>query len=504
VADILSLPEFLARAAERWPDEPWCRTPDSEATRAQIFAEARRCVGGLRAVGVSPGDHVVIVLPNGLDFIRAWFGAMLTGAVSIAVNPKAASSELAAVVEETDARFVVAPDSKPVPESVTRLDIADLLSNEPAEPAVCTPDQPASYIQSSGSTGRPKFIIETHGMYTMAAEGYPYWLKLTSDDVLLTTLPLSHLNAQAYSTLGSYGCGARLILLPHFSASTFWEIVRDTGATVFNAIGAMVEILMGREPSSAEREHQLRICYSAPAPSRERHQEIEKRFGFKLVIGYALSETPFGLIVPVDEPPAYGSMGRPRQHPRLGVINRSRIVDGTGADVETGAVGELLLRNPAMTPGYYNMPDQSEKVLHNGWLHTGDLAWRDAAGNHYFAGRMKEMIRRRGENLSPADVEVVIDAHPLVSSSAVIGVPSPLTEEDVKAFVMLRPGAALTAEDLRDWCADRLPPYKRPRYVEFVRSWPLTETQKIAKKQLPTGRTSAETDLEMPVRPGTP
>lgn len=499
MADILTFSEFLAQGAERWPDEPWCRTPDGESTRAEMYADARRCVGGLRALGVAPGDHVVIVLPNGLDFIRAWLGVVLTGAVSVAVNPKAASSELAAVVEETGARLVVAPADTPVPASVTRVDVAGICSGEPAEPAVCTPEQPASYIQSSGSTGRPKFIIETHGMYTMAAEGYPYWLGLTADDVLLTTLPLSHLNAQAYSTLGSWGCGVRLVLLPHFSASTFWETVRDTGATVFNAIGAMVEILMARDPSPVERDHRLRYCYSAPAPHRERHEEIEERFGFRLVIGYALSESPYGLISPVDEPIAYGSMGRPRQHPRLGQINSARIVDpATGDDVATGEAGELLLRNPATTPGYFGMPEESAAVLRDGWLRTGDLARADEAGNLYFAGRVKELIRRRGENLSPADVEVVLDAHPAVSSSAVIGVPSPLTEEDVKAFVMVRPGEQVSTEELRDWCAERLPPYKRPRFLEFVESWPLTETQKIAKKQLPTERTTTESDLEVP------
>lgn len=499
--DILTFSEFLAQGAARWPDEPWCRTPDGETTRAEMHADALRCVGGLQALGVSPGDHVVIVLPNGLDFIRAWLGVVLAGAVSVAVNPKAAQSELAAVVEETGARIVIAPVGTPVPSTVSRVEVAGLLRSLPAEPVPRTPDDPASYIQSSGSTGRPKFIIETHGMYTMAAEGYPYWLGLTADDVLLTTLPLSHLNAQAYSTLGSWGCGVRLVLLPHFSASTFWETVRDTGATVFNAIGAMVEILMARDPSPIEREHKLRYCYSAPAPHRERHEEIEKRFGFRLVIGYALSESPYGLISPVDEPIAYGSMGRPRQHPRLGRINSSRVVDpATGDDVATGEVGELLLRNPATTPGYFGMPEESAAVLRDGWLRTGDLARLDEAGNHYFAGRVKELIRRRGENLSPADVEVVLDAHPAVSSSAVIGVPSPLTEEDVKAFVMVRPGEQVGAEELRSWCAERLPPYKRPRYLEFVESWPLTETQKIAKKQLPTERTAAESDLEEPAR----
>ncbi|NIY69432.1 AMP-binding protein [Streptomyces malaysiensis] len=496
MTEIRTLAQFLRDGADRWPDRPWCTAADGEATRAQIHLDALRCVGGLRALGVTAGDHVVLVLPNGLDFVRAWFGCALTGAVSVAVNPQAAESELSSVVEGTGARVVVAVDDTPVPSGTTLVTVGELCAADPAEPADGSPARPASYIQSSGSTGKPKFIVETHGMYTLTAEGFPSWLGLTESDVLLTSLPLSHLNAQAYSTLGSYGCGARLVLLPKFSASTFWETARDTGATVFNAIGAMLEILAERESSPAEREHRIRACYSAPAPERERHRQIEERFGFRLVIGYGLSESPYGLICPVDEPPVYGSMGRPRQHPRLGEINRARIVEpGTLESVAPGEVGELILRNPALTPGYFGLPQETAAVLRDGWLHTGDLARRDADGNHFFAGRVKEIIRRRGENLSPADVEVVLDAHPAVSSSAVIGVPSPLSEQDVKAFVLLQPGKSADAQELGQWCAERLPPYKRPRYLEFVGNWPLTETQKIAKKELPLDRTPTETDF---------
>ncbi|WP_405970769.1 AMP-binding protein [Streptomyces sp. NBC_00988] len=496
MTEIRTLARFLADGAERWPDRPWCTAPDGEATRAQVRTDAMRCAGGLHALGVGEGDHVVLLLPNGLEFLHAWFGVVLAGAVSVAVNPLAAGTELASVLEGTGARVVVAAPGVTVPAGTTATSVDELRRAAPAEPVDGPADRPASYIQSSGSTGEPKFIIETHGMYTLAAEGYPYWLGLAEDDVLLTSLPLSHLNAQAYSTLGSYGCGARLVLLPKFSASTFWETARDTGATVFNAIGAMLEILAERAPSPAERAHRLRVCYSAPAPDERRHRQIEERFGFRLVIGYGLSESPYGLICPVDEPPVYGSMGRPRQHPRLGEINHVRIVaPGTSRSVTRGEVGEMLFRNPALTPGYFGMPEETDAVLRDGWLHTGDLARRDAEGNHFFAGRLKEIIRRRGENLSPAEVELVLDTHPAVSSSAVIGVPSALSEQDVKAFVLLQPGTSADAEELGRWCAQRLPPYKRPRYLEFVEEWPLTETQKIAKKELPLDRTPAEVDL---------
>lgn len=500
--EIRTLAQFLLDGARQWGDRPWCSATDGDATRAEILDQALRCVGGLRAHGVREGDHVVLALANSLDFVRSWFGVVLAGAVSVAVNPQAVGSELAGVLDTTGASVVVGPVDTPVPKGVTVITPELLRAAKPAKPAQVAADRPASYIQTSGSTGRPKFIIETHGMYTLTAEGYPFWLGLTEDDVLLTSLPLSHLNAQAYSTLGSYGCGARLVLVPKFSASRFWQTAKDSGATVFNAIGAMLEILAARDPTPAEREHRIRLCYSAPAPYEERHREIERRFGFRLVVGYGLSESPYGLICPVDEPSVYSSMGRPRQHPWLGEINRVRIVDpATGAEAPVGVAGELLLSNPALTPGYFGMPEESAAVLRDGWLHTGDLARRDARGNHFFAGRVKEMIRRRGENLSPADVEVALNAHPAVFSSAVIGVPSPLSEDDVKAFVLLAPGAHVDPAELGAWCAERLPSYKRPRYLEVVDQWPLTATQKIAKKQLPVNRTATEIDFE--AQPGT-
>ncbi|MFF3569292.1 AMP-binding protein [Nocardia jiangxiensis] len=499
MGEIRTLAKFLEDGARRWPDRPWCTAPDGEATRAQIYADALRCVGGLRALGVQRGDRIVVVLPNSLEFVRAWFGVILTGAVCVAVNPTAAAAELPAVIAETGASVAIVSPGAPAPAGVRAVTVAELAAAEPEEAADGPADRVAGYIQSSGSTGRPKFIIETHGIYTLTAEGYPFWLGLTESDVLLTSLPLSHLNAQAYSTLGSYGCGARLVLLAKFSASTFWETTRQTGATVFNAIGAMLEILAERPPSPAEREHRIRACYSAPAPDADSHQRIEQRFGFRLVVGYGLSESPYGLICPIDGPRVFGSMGRPRQHPRLGEINKARIVNpDTGIDVADDEVGELLLSNPALTPGYYRMPEETASVLREGWLHTGDLARRDADGNYFFAGRLKEIIRRRGENLSPADVEVVLNAHPAVSSSAVIGVPSPLSEQDVKAFVLVTPGATVDADQLQQWWIQRLPPYKRPRFLEFVDRWPLTATQKIAKKLLPADRTVNEIDFESP------
>jgi crotonobetaine/carnitine-CoA ligase len=311
----------------------------------------------------------------------------------------------------------------------------------------------------------------------------------------MTSLPLFHVNALAYSVLGSLTIGAGLVLLPRFSASGFLDAARRHGATEFNAIGAMVEILMRQPEHADDASTTLRLCYTGPAPTRERQEQIEARFGLRIVVGYAMSETTYGLIWPRGARP-FGTLGRLRQHPRSGEVNRARVVDERGADVPAGQVGELLLTNPAVTPGYWGMPEETAAVLVDGWLHTGDLVVVGDEGMVTFVGRRKEVLRRRGENLSPLEVEEAIASHPSVQEVAVVGVPSELSEEDVKAFVVMAPGVEADFAQLRGWAAERLSAFKVPRYWQQLADLPHTPTGRVAKHQLPTDHPDGEHDLE--------
>jgi crotonobetaine/carnitine-CoA ligase len=502
------VPEFLIRSAELWPDQDWVRTPDGSASRSTVLDRARHVAGGLREAGIRPGDRVVLAAPNSIDFLVAWFGAMFVRAPVLAVNPRAATSELAGVATGLEPRLVMAPEADvpaltatlaagPAATGVPVVSIGALEQAAPADPLAAGPEEHVAFLQTSGSTGTPKFIIRTHLMYTLAAEAFPWWLGLVDRDVMLTTLPLAHGNAQLYSTLGSLGLGATLALLPGFSATSFWDDAVAYQATQFNAVGAMLEILMQRPPSPAEAEHRVRLCYTAPAPSRQRQLAIEERFSLHLVLGYSQSEAGgFGLVMPLQGAPRYGSMGRPRQHPRLGTVTAARIVDAEGTELDVDAVGELEIRNPTATPGYLGRPEESAALLRDGWLRTGDLAWRDAEGFYYFGGRSKELIRHKGENLSPSEVERVLEDHPAVAVAAVIGVPSDLSEEDVKAFVITESGSTASPAELFEWSEQRLPPYKCPRYLEIVTDMPTTENHKVAKTRLPRERTATETDRQ--------
>ncbi len=200
------------------------------------------------------------------------------------------------------------------------------------------PDDLAVLIPTSGTTGRSKLVMQTHRAYAMAGEGFPFWMELTAADRMLTTLPLFHVNAPAYSVMGSLACGAGLVLADRFSASTFLDTARRHGATEFNAIGAMLEILMRQPERPDDADTQLRLCYTGPAPERDRQLEIERRFGLRIVVGYALSESPYGLIWARGSRP-YGTLGSVRQHPVLGVINEARVVNEAGQVLGPGGTG---------------------------------------------------------------------------------------------------------------------------------------------------------------------
>jgi carnitine-CoA ligase len=448
---------------------------------------------------------VLATMRNSPEHLFLWLALMRLGAVLLPVDPDSSAAELVGYLEQLDPPLVVTDrdlldrvrSCLPRAGSRTRVALVDDIATEiPGKSArlAARPDDVAVMIPTSGTTGRSKLVMQTQRAYALAGEGFPFWLGLTPGDRLMTSLPLFHINAPAYSVLGSVVAGAGLVLLPRFSARRFIDEARRHGATEFNAIGAMLEILMRQPERPDDADNPLRLCYTGPSPPRERQLEIEARFGFEIVCGYALSESPYGLIWRRGTRP-YGTLGSPRQHPSLGEINRARVVDERGP-VGAGEVGELQLRNPAVMVGYFDMPEETERVLSDGWLRTGDLVRVNDDGTYTFVGRRKEVIRRRGENLSPLEVEAALEAHPAVVEAAVVGVPSELSEEDVKAFVVVADGADISLLDVRAFVAERISAFKAPRYIEVVDELPHTPTGRIAKHLLPRDRTAAEADLD--------
>src|SRR5215471_5474136 len=368
-----TIPQVLSDAARRDPDGTWLRTDDGSLTFGGAAAQVAGTAQALREAGVGHGDLVLVTARTTGPYLLCWLALASIGAVTVSANPRSAPAELAGLAHQTRPRAIITDSG--LAGLVSEADIAGVAplgvldadeltagwagrrgqgqqragrrgrgqqspghSAGPDAPDLSsgvTPGDLAVLIPTSGTTGRSKLVMQTHRAYAMAGEGFPFWMELTPADRMMTSLPLFHINAPAYSMMGSLACGAGLILLPRFSASTFLDSARRHGATEFNAIGAMLEILMRQEPRPGDADTPLRLCYTGPAPTRERQEEMERRFGLRIVVGYAMSESPYGLIWAHGTRP-YGTLGTPRQHPRLGVVNEAKVIGPDGAALPPG------------------------------------------------------------------------------------------------------------------------------------------------------------------------
>lgn len=462
----LTIPQRLLHAARRWGPRPFLEGPHGSLTFAQLEDQVRRAAAALHRLGLRRGRRVAFPAPNSPSTVLTWWGASWLGATAVPFNPGLTSGERSALLEH--ARPALALEEE--------LDL-DAVPPWPRPPAA-RPLEPAVLIYTSGTTGQPKGVLQSQRTYVLTGEAFPRWLGLNRADRLLCLLPLFHVNAQAYSLMGALSHGLPVALLPRFSVSSFWSWVEAYRPSQVNLIGAMLMLLL--EHSHPPQDHPLRLIYTAPALEEGTHDEVESRFGVRLVAGYGLSECTFGTIVPpASRRP--GSMGRPRDLAAWGFSSQLGIFDERGTEQPPGEVGKIRLRNAAVFLGYHRDAARTRQALRDGWLHTGDLAHRDQEGFLYFAGRAGEVIRRRGELISAREVEEALLAHPDVRQAAVVGVPSPLTEEDVKAFVVLRPGSQLKGEGLARWCSRRLAEHKLPRFIEIVADLPRTPTERVAR-----------------------
>jgi crotonobetaine/carnitine-CoA ligase len=448
----------------------------------------------LLRLGLRRGDRVAMLLPNCPELVLAWLALAKIGVLTAPLHPQLAPEEVDRMLAHLrPAGFIVDPAlcARPVtlPAGCGRViergaTLDEILATRETLTGVDAPgpDDPSDILMTSGTTGLPKGVVQTHRTSVITGEAFAGWLGLNKDDRLFTCLPFSHINARAYSTMGALAAGASLAIEERFSASRFWHWMSDTGATEVNAIGAMLQILLNAPPATEDRGHRLRLVYSAPAIGERAHLEFERRFGARLVIGYGLTESTFGFIHPLAGERRLHAMGRPRCHPDPALGNEVRLVDEAGNDAEQG---EIWLRNAAVFSGYFEDETATRQTLTpDGWLRTGDLARREPGDWYTFIARLKEIIRRRGENIAPAEVESVLMACPGVAEAAVVGVASDLGEEEVAAFVVLEAGSTLTQEELRAFAAGRLAPFKLPTLWRFPGSLPRTATQRVARHLL--------------------
>jgi crotonobetaine/carnitine-CoA ligase len=358
-------------------------------------------------------------------------------------------------------------------------------------------------MYTSCTTGFPKGVMHSQRNFVLAAEGFVERMHLQPDDRLFVILPLFHMNALFYSLGGALAAGASLLLTPRFSASAFWKTAAEGGATEVNILAAVGNILTRRPRSEFVPGHRLRKVYGA-AMSAETLEVFPREFGVPTLIeGYGMTEVPGVCHNPFLGPQRPGSIGCPARHPdHSRLFSEMRVLDDEGHEVPVGQTGEIAVRSPIAMQGYYREPEATAAAFRDGWFLTGDLGYRDPEGFYYFIARKKDIIRRRGENISGAEIDRVLGAHPKVQEVAAIAVPSELGEDELLVALVAKPGTDLTVEEVADWCARHLAPLKWPRYVALLDALPHTPTHRVAKFKLRDDPTmlGRAVDLQRPGR----
>ncbi|MDQ5893889.1 MAG: hypothetical protein QG596_150 [Actinomycetota bacterium] len=466
-------------------------------TCEQLKDRAERLAGGL-SKEIGPGDRVMISVGNRSEFLIAWLAILANRATAVCVSPRIASHDATHVVENSGVVLAIAEPASadvleatgietlrkvwrvgdPEPDGLvdhysdhSRIDLASVEAEF---------EDLTDIGYTSGTTGLPKALASTHLDLMRYTDFLFRCFSFRQGDRFLSPL-LFHYGDPLWMLMGSLEVGSPLIVMRKFSVSRFWQVAREYGVTKLLSIGAIPSLLLTAPESPSDREHSVDLAMAVAVP-KEQHLELEERFGFPWIETYGTSESGPAIAMPIDAASRYagsGALGIPV--PEV----EARLVDADGEVLEGAASGELELAGEVLFKSYLNNQEATAEVMHDGWYRSGDLMERDADGVYYFLGRRKELIRRGGENVAPAEVESVIRLHPAVIDTAVVPVEDPIRGEEVFAYVQVAPGSEVPPLEIFEFCSDRLAPYKLPRFISFrTEAFPRTPSQRIPKKQL--------------------
>jgi crotonobetaine/carnitine-CoA ligase len=496
-----SVAVMLQAQARKFGAKKLVQSGDKSWSFAEACDLAARSAGRLQAAGIRQGDRVALMCENRPEFIEVFLGAAWLGASLVPINTASRGLQLRHILDDSGARLMVieaallgalehvgletlkleaiwvtdrAGDNVPMPSLARPLPVL----GQPVAPAAMRPGDTLAILYTSGTTGPSKGVCCPHAQFFWWGVNTAHLLGVGADDVLCTPLPLFHTNAlntffQALIT------GATAIFESRFSASGFFPTLAARQATVTYLLGAMVPILLSRPPTAEEQGHRVRIALAPGVPGHF-HAEFTKRTGIALLDGYGSTETNFVIGTQVGEARP-GTMGR--------VLEgfQARVVDQEDNELPDGTPGELVLRAEApfaFATGYFGTPEKTVEAWRNLWFHTGDRVIREPDGYFKFVDRLKDAIRRRGENISSFEVEQVLLSHPEIATAAAYPVRSELAEDEVMAAIVRQPGSALDEVAVIRFCETRMPYFAVPRFLEFVDNLPTTENGKIQKYKL--------------------
>lgn len=510
-----TLPGLLREKAQLHPDKNFVVFEDSAGrvsslTYGEFHERVERLAEALLAAGVQVGQKIAVMLSNCPEFLVSWFGINRAGAVMVPVNVFYSADELRYLLGSSDSvAFITEPKFAALFSGIAgecadvrirllaRAQAAlphfgllqDFLGAGPATAdAVRVPAEAASQIvYTSGTTSRPKGAIISHKSSVMQGIAVAMVFGMRADERTCVVLPLFHVNGQYVGVIPTLTVGGTIILLETYSAGKYWSQVRRHRCTLLSIVPMQLRTLLAQPEQAGEADHEVRFSFYALPTTDEEWDRFEHRFGVRLVEGYGLTET---LGICTSNSVVHGVVKR--HCIGLPILGREvRVVDESHEDLPLGETGRILVRGQPLFSGYYKNQQATEACMLEGWFDTGDNGFLDFDGYVHFFDRSKDVIKRAGENIAATEVERVLNEHPGVLESAVIGVPDPLRDEAVKAFIVLRPGAAATEEELKEWCALRLSRFKVPSFLEFRTSLPKTSIGKIMKYVLKKENASA-------------
>ncbi|TSD47060.1 ATP-dependent acyl-CoA ligase [Rhodococcus sp. KBS0724] len=474
-------------------------------TYGELRSSARAWAAALSEPGIQVGDNVALMMPTSIDWVASWAGVGAVGARCVAVHASLLGSSLRYVVEQSKsvvcvvhvdyldemvkmcsdlpsvrAFIVVGGGGKNgVRSALPSVYYADSLVQE-GKSVHRLDDEEASngefgIVYTSGTTGKSKGVRMSWALLARLFGGTPFDA-LTDEDTWYLPLPMSHLAGMA-AVHSAAAAGSMVVLRDGWRTQDFWDDVSEYGCTASILGGSMASFLLKSPPTTLENSTSLRYLSVTPIPADV--AQFQSRFGVQIFTLWGLSET--GSVTYSElGPQCPGTCGRLRPGDQL------RLVDADGNDVADGEVGEAWVKAPhdGLTAGYFDMPAETAAVFVDGWFHSGDLLRRDEGGNYYFVGRLKDSIRRSGENVSAAELEQEVNAHNKVRDSAAVGVPSGYGDEDIKVFVEVLPGEDFDADELREFLRSRVPKFMIPRYIQVIDVLPRTDTGRVKKDQL--------------------
>lgn len=462
-------------------------TYDSLRTQVAAVSDA------FASAGIQPGDRVAMVLPNGLDTIVCFLAASIAGSAA-PLNPGYKYEEFAFYLEDTNAKLLVVPaqggddarraaEEAKIPVVVATVDDTGTVQITPKatgkRAAPPDPDAIALVLHTSGSTGRPKRVPLKHRNLAISATNIIATYNLTSSDVAMIAMPLFHVHGLVASTLATLASGGTVLVPAKFNPLSFWRTVRDFKATWYSAVPTIHSLLLARagseRPQGAENLRFIRSC-SAPL-SPEMMEQLEKAFGAPVLEAYGMTEASHQMasnpLPPAARKP--GSVG-------MGTGVKISIMDAEGNHLPAGTAGEVVIQGPNVIEGYENNPEANATSFSAGWFRTGDQGILDNEGYLQLVARIKELIIRGGEKISPREIDELLVTHPAISEAVCFGVPHATWGEEVAAAVVLN-GAA-TEVDLLAFCKERLAEFKRPKKIHIVETIPRTATGKIQRRAL--------------------